>query len=418
MPNPPIAPGHSPVDRYRHVRQASEALCATLTPEDHVPQPVAFVSPPKWHLAHTSWFFENFVLQRVDRRYQPWHPQYAYLFNSYYEAIGDRVARHQRGALSRPTVAEIMAYRAHVDAAMVDCLDRDPAPDVCALIELGLHHEQQHQELLVTDTKYILGLNPLRPALAPAGIGQVAYLDLALEHPASHPLHDSPGDWLDVPGGLHGIGHDGRGFAFDNEGGRHLQHLRPLQIRQTLVSNGEYLRFMADGGYQRAEFWHAEAWDWLQAEGIQAPLYWWRDADAPQGWSHYTLHGARPLQADTPLTHIGFYEAHAYARWAGLRLPTEFEWEAAMAAHAQAHPHATPPWGTRWEWTASAYLPYPGYEQAHGAIGEYNGKFMANQMVLRGASFATPPGHARLSYRNFFHPPMRWQYTGIRLARD
>jgi ergothioneine biosynthesis protein EgtB len=380
---------------------------------------VAFVSPPKWHLAHTTWFFETFVLPQSDAGYKPWHPRYAYLFNSYYEAIGERVARHQRGTLSRPAVAEILAYRAHVDEAMMACLERDPSPHLSELIELGLQHEQQHQELLLTDTKYILGLQPLRPAFVPADMPALAYLDPAREHAAANPSLTQQVTWQDVPGGLHGIGHDGRGFAFDNEGGRHLQHLRPFQIRQTLVTNHEYLAFMADDAYRRPELWHAEAWEWLQAESIEAPLYWWRDESAPQGWSHYTLRGPQFLPPDGPVTHLSFYEAHAYARWAGARLPTEFEWEAAMAQHAQAHPQqANRHWGQRWEWTGSAYLPYPGFESAHGAIGEYNGKFMANQMVLRGASFATPPGHARLSYRNFFHPPMRWQYTGIRLARD
>lgn len=414
MPDTPHAADASPQGRYARVRQASEALCATLTPEDHVPQPVAFVSPPKWHLAHTSWFFETFVLPHSDPGYKPWHPQFGYLFNSYYEAIGQHVARHQRGTLSRPTVAEIMAYRAHVDEAMLACLHRDPPPDLRTLIELGLQHEQQHQELLVTDTKYILGLNPLRPALAPPDTDRLAYLDLASEHAPAEPSGTGALTWLDVSGGLHGIGHDGRGFAFDNEGGRHLQHLRPFQIQRSLVTNADYLAFMDDGGYQRAELWHAEAWDWLQAEGIEAPLYWWRDADAPQGWSHYALQGGQAIPLDAPVTHVGFYEAHAFARWAGCRLPTEFEWEAAMSSHPQPGAY----WGRRWEWTGSAYLPYPGFEPAHGAIGEYNGKFMANQMVLRGMSFATPPGHGRLSYRNFFHPPMRWQYTGIRLARD
>jgi ergothioneine biosynthesis protein EgtB len=388
--------------RYTGVRQRSLALCQPLTPEDHVPQPVDFVSPPKWHLAHTSWFFECFVLPRLAPDEPPFHPRYGYLFNSYYEAVGQRVQRAQRGALSRPGVAEIHAYRAHVDERMAAWLERPIAPDIQALIELGLQHEQQHQELLLTDLKYILGLNPLMPAytLRPA-----ADIDPAREHLVQ--TADSLTSWIDVAGGLYDIGHDGQGFCFDNELGRHAQHLRPFQIRQGLVDNQAYMAFMANGGYERAEFWHAEAWEWLQAQRIQAPLYWFKD-DESGAWCHYTLRGPEPLAALAPVTHISYYEACAFAQWSGCRLPTEFEWEAAQALF---------PWGARWEWTESAYKPYPGFQKAAGAVGEYNGKFMVNQQVLRGMSFATPPDHGRASYRNFFHPHLRWQYTGIRLAR-
>lgn len=312
--------------------------------------------------------------------------------------------RQQRGALSRPTVDEILAYRRHIDECMMGWLARELDEPVSALIELGLQHEQQHQELLLTDIKAILGGNPLRPAYAH---GRVATWDMAREHvPAPTATSQR---WLDIEGGLHKIGHNGQGFAFDNEGARHDQHLRPFQIQQGLVSNGDYLRFMADQGYQRHELWHAEGWDWLQAEDIEAPLYWSHDDQVPTGWSHYTLRGPQPLSPDAPVTHLSYYEAHAFAQWAGCRLPTEFEWEAAQSQLT---------WGQRWEWTASAYLPYPGFQKAAGAVGEYNGKFMVNQMVLRGSSFATPPGHARTTYRNFYHPPLRWQYTGLRLARD
>ncbi|MGC4060974.1 MAG: ergothioneine biosynthesis protein EgtB [Aquabacterium sp.] len=388
--------------RYASVRQRSEALCQPLTPEDHVPQPVDFVSPPKWHLAHTSWFFECFVLPRLAPEQQPFHPRYGYLFNSYYESVGQRVQRAHRGALSRPGVAEILAYRAHVDGHMSRWLERDIDADTHALIELGLQHEQQHQELLLTDIKYILGLNPLMPSYAAQN---VADIDLAREHLVQ--TADSLTNWIDVPGGLYDIGHGGAGFCFDNELGRHAHHLRPFQFQQGLVGNKAYLAFMADGGYARAEFWHAEAWEWLHAHRIQAPLYWFED-DESGAWWHYTLRGPEPLQDLAPVTHVSYYEACAFAQWAGGRLPTEFEWEAAQGQV---------PWGARWEWTESAYKPYPGFKKAAGAVGEYNGKFMVNQQVLRGMSFATPPGHGRASYRNFFHPHLRWQHTGIRLAR-
>ncbi len=404
MPLSPAEPGCNLASRYRDIRATSEALFAPLALEDHVPQPVAHVSPPKWHLAHTAWFFEAFVLSRLAPEQAPWHPLYGYLFNSYYETVGQRVQRHQRGTLSRPTVDEILAYRRHIDECMLGWLARELDEPVCALIELGLQHEQQHQELLLADIKAILGGNPLQPAYAH---GRVATWDTAREHVPMPSATDQR--WLDIEGGLHQVGHTGQGFAFDNEGAQHVQHLRPFQIQQGLVSNGDYLCFMADQGYQRHELWHAEGWDWLQAEGIEAPLYWSRDERSPTGWTHYTLRGPQPVPPDAPVTHLSHYEAHAFAQWAGGRLPTEFEWE---AAHSQLQ------WGQRWEWTASAYLPYPGFQKAVGAVGEYNGKFMTNQMVLRGSSFATPPGHARATYRNFFHTPLRWQYTGLRLARD
>ena len=407
-----IAPAHLDLpERFKDIRQRSLLLCQPLTPEDHVPQPVDFVSPPKWHLAHTSWFFESLILAKLEPEQAPFHPRYGFLFNSYYESIGERVQRARRGALSRPTVEQIQAYRAHVDSRMQHWLACDMSQEMLNLIELGLQHEQQHQELLLTDIKYILGLNPLRPAYSLKPVADIDPLREHLAQPASpddSQLAAWQPDWHDFPGGLVDIGHEGPGFCFDNEGARHTQHLRPFQIQRSLVSNRAYMAFVADGGYQRAEWWHAEAWDWLHAQNVIAPLYWFKD-DTSGAWWHCTLRGAEPLPADAPVTHVSYYEAHAFAQWAGCRLPTEFEWEAAQSLL---------PWGQRWEWTDSAYKPYPGFRKATGAVGEYNGKFMVNQQVLRGASFATPPGHARASYRNFFHPHLRWQYTGIRLARS
>lgn len=397
-PSPPPALLH----RYRSVRARSEHLCAPLAVEDHVPQPVAEVSPPKWHLGHTAWFFETFLLLPHLPGYRVCHAGHGYLFNSYYEAMGDRVARPARGHLSRPTVAEVLAYRAHVDEAMAALLAQPLAPDLAALVELGLQHEQQHQELLVTDLKVILGANPQSPAyrLQDAGV-----LDLAAEHDCSGPPLE---DWLGLPAGTVHIGHTGSGFAFDNEAPRHAALLQPgVQLRRALVTNAEYLAFIADGGYARPALWHAEGWDWVRMLPRKAPLHW--HADEAGQWQHYTLAGLQPLKPAAPVTHVSFYEAFAFCHWAGWRLPTECEWEAASARLG---------WGQRWEWTQSAYLPYPGFRARDGAIGEYNGKFMVNQQVLRGASFATPPGHARSTYRNFFHAPLRWQYTGIRPARD
>lgn len=387
---------------YRAVRARTVALCAPLAVEDHVPQPIADVSPPKWHLGHTTWFFETLVLAPHQPAYRAFHPGYGFVFNSYYESVGPRVVRAERGGLSRPTVEEIHAYRAHVDAAMSALLAAPPTPALAALVALGLQHEQQHQELLLTDLKYILAVNPLTPAYATAA---TAAVDVAAEHAAV--IGDDA--WLTWPGGVVSIGHRGDGFAFDNEGPAHDALVPPCRLRATLVRNREYLAFMADGGYQRAALWHAEGLDWVRGQRVEAPLYWRRADDEPTGWQALTLTGPTPLALDAPVTHVSYYEAFAFAQWAGARLPTELEWEALA-------PRFT--WGARWEWTESAYKPYPGFRPAAGAVGEYNGKFMVNQQVLRGASFATPPGHARLTYRNFFHAPARWQYTGVRLASD
>lgn len=403
--------------RYFQVRQLSEQICQPLQTEDYVIQSMADVSPPKWHLAHTTWFFETFLLVPHLANYQVFHPQYGYLFNSYYEAVGQRHPRPQRGLLSRPTVEEVYQYRTYVDTAMALLLSQPShTPEVTALIELGLHHEQQHQELLLTDIKHILALNPLRPAYR---------LDL----PPSQTAAIAEEQWLDYPGGLYPIGYDGTGFAFDNESPRHQVYLEDYWLAARLVTNGEYLEFIQAGGYTKPEYWLAEGWATIQMQQWQAPLY-WEQIDGE--WWVMTLAGLRSLQLTEPVCHVSFYEADAFARWAGKRLPTEAEWEVAAASVplkgnllASGLLHPSPATGTTrpdqlfgdvWEWTQSAYLPYPGFKPATGAVGEYNGKFMCNQMVLRGGSCVTPPNHIRSTYRNFFPPVTRWQFTGIRLA--
>ena len=381
--------------RYKQVRDRSEAICQGLQAEDFVVQPMGDVSPPKWHLGHTTWFFETFVLQPHAASYRVYDTQYPYVFNSYYETVGARVVRTDRGNLSRPSVADVFAYRAYVDQAMHRFLSADGAEDdgLNALLELGLNHEEQHQELLITDIKYILGNNPLLPAY-PTDYAQPPVPRITNEH------------WISQPEGVYAIGATGRDFCFDNELNRHKVYLAPYQIRQELVSNGEYLAFIEAGGYADFRYWHAEGWEWVKAHRISAPLYWHRLDGV---WHYYTPQGLQPLPPDQPVCHVSYYEAWAYAQWRGLRLPTEAEWETTQDRFQ---------WGSRWEWTESAYLPYPGFTKAEGAIGEYNGKFMINQMVLRGASEATTPGHSRPTYRNFFHAPLRWQFTGIRLARS
>ena len=378
-------------ERFAEIRSHSEVICSDLKTEDYVVQPIVDVSPPKWHLAHTSWFFETFLLIPLLADYRPFHPQFSYLFNSYYEAVGSRTLRSDRGNLSRPTVKEVYAYREHVDRAMLVLLAQPGlSGETLALIELGLNHEQQHQELLITDIKYILGHNPLFPPIEiPLQQRQVSYAD-----------------WVAVAAGIYSIGATAdSGFCFDNEQGRHAVSLGAFNIAGGLVTNEEYLAFIRDGGYHRCELWHSDGWAWLQQNAVKAPMYWHeRDGD----WLVYTFAGLAPVALNEPVAHVNFYEASAYAAWAGARLPTEVEWEVASGRFD---------WGARWEWTNSAYLPYPGYQKAEGAVGEYNGKFMVNQMVLRGASEATPAGHSRATYRNFFQPELRWQYTGIRLAR-
>ncbi len=403
--------------RYVEVRRQTEALCRPLAVEDYVIQSMPDVSPPKWHLAHTTWFFETFLLRPYAARYSVFHPQYDFLFNSYYQTVGSPYPRAQRGLLARPTVEEIYRYRAHVDGAMTELLGHcraENAQAVSARATLGLHHEQQHQELLLTDIKHIFALNPLRPAYRPS-------TDTASATAA--PLR-----WLECAGGMHEIGYGGDDFAFDNETSRHRTYLENFRLGSRLVTNGEYLAFMADDGYERPELWLSDGWRDVNEQKWRAPLYWeQQDGD----WWMYTLAGMRPVRSDAPVCHVSLYEADAYARWAGKRLPTEAEWETAAAnlpvagnfcEAGRLHPApatgagASQFFGDVWEWTASDYAPYPGYRPLPGALGEYNGKFMCNQRVLRGGSCASPQSHLRATYRNFFYPPTRWQFAGIRLA--
>lgn len=380
------------ISRYHDVRKQSEKICEPLQTEDYVVQPVVDVSPPKWHLGHTTWFFETFLLMPNQPDYQVFDPQYNFVFNSYYETIGARVIRTDRGNLSRPSVSEIYNYREYVDQKMGEFLQSDYfKPEHIELLELGLNHEQQHQELLVTDIKYILGHNPLFPV----------YRDNSLKKTAI--TNDIK--MLKFSEGVYEIGFEGNGFCFDNELGRHKIYLNEFEIADRPVNNGEYLEFMNSGGYDDFKYWHAEGWDWVKNTKAQSPLY-WHNIDG--NWMIYTLEGLKNIDLDDLLCHINFFEAAAFAAWKGMRLPTEEEWEIAADQLN---------WGKRWEWTNSAYLPYPDYKRAAGAVGEYNGKFMVNQMVLRGASEATPEGHSRNTYRNFFPTNLQWQFTGIRLAK-
>jgi ergothioneine biosynthesis protein EgtB len=378
--------------RYDAIRRHSEELAARLSPEDCQVQSMPDASPTKWHLAHTSWFFETVILTAVPD-YKPFDPHYAYLFNSYYETLGPRHPRAARGLLTRPSLEEVLAYRRHVDAAMAPVLEK-AGPEEEARIVLGLHHEQQHQELILTDIKHAFFSNPLLPAYG--------------EKPA--PRAAAPQHWLSHPGGLVGIGHAGDGFAFDNEGPRHTVMLHPFRIASRSVTCGEYRDFIADGGYRRPEFWLSDGWAMVQSQGWEAPLYWIDDNDGSH--SLFTLGGTMMLDAHAPLAHVSFFEAAAFAAWAQKRLPTEFEWEAAAVANGEFH------YGDVWEWTRSSYDPYPGFRPFDGVTAEYNGKFMVGQMVLRGGSQATPPGHMRPTYRNFFPASTRWQFSGIRLAED
>jgi ergothioneine biosynthesis protein EgtB len=384
--------------RYRAVRDRTEALAAPLSPEDQVVQSMPDVSPTKWHRAHTTWFFETFLLNPSLPGYRVFDPAYAYLFNSYYERVGPRHPRPQRGLLSRPSVDDVARYRRYVDGAMQECIAR-AAPDAAALIELGLQHEQQHQELLLMDIKHVLSCNPTDPAYAIART----------------PVVDGRADgWVDLDGGTVEIGDATAGFAFDNERPRHRVSLEPFRLAARLVTAREWLEFIGDGGYRRPELWLSDGWYAVQEHGWSAPLYWRDDGD--DGWTVFTLSGRLPLDGAEPVVHVSHYEADAYARWAGARLPTEFEWEHAAAS---ATPGALRDLdGVVWQWTASAYLPYPRFRPAGGAVGEYNGKFMSGQMVLRGSAAITSPGHSRPTYRNFFPPASRWMYGGVRLATD
>ena len=380
------------VEKYKQVRSRSALLCASLKTEDYVVQPTMDVSPPKWHLGHTSWFFETFILKEHLEGYTLFDDNFAFVFNSYYESLGARVIRTDRGNLSRPTVEQIYAYRDYVDRAMERLLAEPITERIQQFTILGINHEQQHQELLATDIKYILGHNPLFPT----------YTEIRNEVP-KNPAEEQ---FIRIKEGMYAIGHTGEGFCFDNELSPHKVYLGSYQISNRLVTNEEYLAFMKDGGYQNHFYWHAEGLDWVKNNGISAPLYW---HNIDNKWQVYAAEGLQELDLHAPVAHVSYYEAAAYAAWRGMRLPTEFEWEAA-SRHLN--------WGERWEWTNSAYLPYPGFVRSAGPEGEYNGKFMVSQMVLRGASIVTPPGHSRATYRNFFHPPLRWQYTGIRLAKN
>jgi ergothioneine biosynthesis protein EgtB len=408
------------VTRLQKIRSQTEHICKPLEPEDTVVQPMIDVSPPKWHMAHTTWFFEEFVLKPNLPNYKVFHPSYSYLFNSYYNSVGNRVQRAERSTLTRPPLRDIYSYRSYVNEHLTKLLENPDERNLSKLmpvLELGLQHEQQHQELLLTDIKYILSTNPLLPVYTPAKTSEKA------EH--------VPATFLDVPGGIYKIGYQGDGFCFDNELGVHEVLIQDFQVMNRLVTNGEYLEFMESGGYTDFRFWLDEGFSLVKTLNWESPLYWIKQEGQ---WHRYSLHGLEELDLNKPVTHISFYEASAYANWAGKRLLTEFEWEAASQAYppqqgnfsdsnllepaaAKAGQHGLLQlYGEAWEWTYSAYHPYPGFSTAPGALGEYNGKFMINQMVLRGGSCATPSDHIRTTYRNFFHPDKRWQFNGIRLA--
>jgi len=417
--------------RYAQVRAQSVALAEPLSEADAQVQSMPDVSPAKWHLAHVTWFFETFVLERFQREFKPFHPRYRVLFNSYYNQVGEQHPRAQRGLVSRPSLAEVRAYRSQVDQRMASLLAASHDPMIDALVELGLQHEQQHQELLLTDIKHVLSCNPLAPMYR-------ASWPLATVAPLSH-------DWVPYEGGVVEIGHDGAGFAFDNEAPRHAQQLQPYALGNRPITHGEWAEFIADGGYADPRWWLSAGWDWVRQQKVDAPLYWQRDGKG--AWVSFTLHGLVPIDPHTPIAHVSYFEADAFARWAsanratwrGARLPTEVEWEhAAQAQGASAiaagnfvesqalHPMpvarigagARQLFGDVWEWTSSSYQPYPGFRAWDGVVGEYNGKFMVNQYVLRGGSCATPRSHIRASYRNFFPTDARWQFSGVRLARD
>jgi ergothioneine biosynthesis protein EgtB len=429
-PDPGEAPRAALTARFHRIRQRSLALAAPLSPEDCQAQSMADASPVKWHLAHTTWFFETFVLERFEPGYQPFHPAFRSLYNSYYNGVGEPFARSQRGLVTRPDLATVQQWRAQVDARMAELIASTRREDALALIELGLQHEQQHQELMLTDAKHLLSINPLQPVYQPAWpLASVA---------------DVPTRWVECPGGLTEIGQtSGGSFSFDNEGPRHRQWLEPYELMNRPVTHGEWLAFVQDGGYTDPRWWLAAGWDWLRAQQIRAPLYWALPATGAGLPSVFTLHGPVPLDPHTPVTHISAYEADAFARWAsscrrecrGARLPTEAEWEASAAPlpvqgnfveSAALHPMPAHQggqglqqlFGDVWEWTSSSYSAYPGYQSAAGAVGEYNGKFMVNQLVLRGGSCASAATHLRATYRNFFPTDARWQFSGLRLARS
>ncbi|MEX2112766.1 MAG: ergothioneine biosynthesis protein EgtB [Pirellulales bacterium] len=409
-------------ERFARTRTFSERLCAPLATEDYVVQAMPDASPTSWHLAHTTWFFETFVLSRWERGYRPINADYQVLFNSYYNSVGEQFPRPRRGMLTRPTVAEVFGYRREVDERMsrlMQSLVGGEVHEAASVIELGIQHEQQHQELILTDVKYLFSCNPLRPVYREAKAGKQAACA-------------KPDAWIAHDGGVVEIGYGGDGFCFDNERPRHRVYLEPFELNHRLVTNGEYLNFVKDRGYRRPELWLSLGWTTAREQQWSAPLYW---IEQGEQWLQFTLDDVRPLDADEPVCHVSYFEADAFARWSGARLPTEFEWERAaegvdiadrFAEGERLHPSAcrhdcaeiAQLYGETWQWTSSPYTAYPGFETAGGALGEYNGKFMCNQYVLRGGSCATPPGHVRETYRNFFPPEARWQFTGIRLARD
>ena len=379
------------LDFFLETREHTEAICKPLEIEDYVVQPIIDVSPPKWHLGHTTWFFEEFILKSYDTSYTVFDEDFSFVFNSYYETVGKRVVRADRGNLSRPSVKKVYEYRQYVTQAMKSLLESNEDSTLLAVLEIGIHHEKQHQELLLTDIKYILGNNPLLPK----------YSDTFLEFT----IEKGTQSWISMTEGIYEIGHNSTDFCFDNELGRHKVYLHDYQISNKLVTNAEYIEFIQAGGYKRFDLWHAAGWDWVQQNQITSPLY-WHEIDGI--WHYYSLNGLTEVDLDAPVTHISYFEAFAFAQYKECRLPTEFEWEAAQEQFN---------WGQRWEWTESAYLPYPNYKKVDGALGEYNGKFMVNQKVLRGSSIATPTKHARHTYRNFFPTDLKWQFTGIRLAK-
>ncbi len=378
------------LEKFSHVREHTEVICFALEIEDYVVQPIADVSPPKWHLAHSSWFFEQFILVKYAKNYQEFHPDFSVLFNSYYNNMGERTLRQDRGFMTRPTVTKVYEYRKYVTDAITRILENNPTDEVLKLLEIGINHEQQHQELLAYDIKYILGIQPTFPSIGG---------NFKLQEETQNQ------EWISVLEGVYEIGYMGNKFCFDNELPVHKVYIGDFEISNKLVTNAEYLEFMEDGGYQNFNLWHDEGWHYVQNNEIKHPLYWhFIDGE----WHTYTFSGLEKLNLNLPVSHISMYEAFAFSAWKGLRLPTEFEWEIASQKLN---------WGQLWEWTNSAYLPYPGFATEEGALGEYNGKFMINQMVLRGASVVTPKGHGRATYRNFFHPSSRWIFSGIRLVK-
>ncbi len=405
-------------EAYSRVRSTTESLCKPLKTEDYVVQPIEDVSPPKWHLGHTSWFFEVFILENYKNAFNTYNPDYHYLFNSYYESKGEKILRSNRGNLSRPTVEEVYEYRRYIDKEMKELIENGLSEELEFLLTLGLNHEQQHQELLMTDIKYILGNNPLFPSYIPE------------DFPGTENPVELSENYLQMEEGIYEIGWGGSGFSYDNEHGRHKVYLHPYRIMDRLVTNGEFMEFIESGAYENFHFWLSDGWDWINQNNIKAPLHWHKIDGI---WHQYTLHGFEKINENEPVTHVSYYEAEAFARWRGKRLPTEEEWEAAAKKYetpgeytnfldnenyrpVQRTGTAVQFYGDVWEWTGSAYMPYPYYKQDKGALGEYNGKFMSGQMVLRGGSCATPRDHIRYSCRNFFQPEKRWQFTGLRLA--